>query len=505
VTLLYAYATTLELLEDAARRHPDAEAVVCGDERLNYADYLRCVRAFASELRALTRSGDRVVLLMGNSFDVAIAIFAAQAAETQVTPLNPAFTAHELSAILEDATPSVIVFDRAAQEVVDAALSLWTGERPHLIEIGGRRLTDPSTSIDAAGMPRPDPDSIAALQYTGGTTGRSKGVELTHRRICLNIAQREAVLPTLDGTDRVLCVAPLFHVYAIAMCLYLAANCGGMLVILPRYRPDWAVVTLRKERITLFAGNPTIYKSLLGFDGFADATFPDLRLCYSGSAALPEETLRRWETVTGVPICEGYGQTEAGAILTYNPAEGLRKPGSAGPVLPGIELRIVNPDTPSTVLPTGEIGEIIARSPAVMRGYRGQLEATEQALRDGWLHTGDLGYLDEDGYLFIKDRLKDLVISGGFNVYPREIEELLHAHPDIAEAGVIGVADDYLGEVLRAYVVPRHNRPLDENDLAAYCAENLVKYKRPRGFRILSSLPKTAAGKIDKKALASIQ
>lgn len=504
MTLPRTYATTLALLEDAARRYPDHEAVVCGEERLRYADYLRCVRLFAAELRTLIRPGDRVVLLMGNSIDLAVAIFAAQAAGAQATPLNPAFTASELTPVLQDAAPAVIVCDEAIRAVVETALAPGMPDHPTLIEIGARRLIDPDPAVGGVELPHPDPDSIAALQYTGGTTGRSKGVELTHKAVCANIALREAVLPTRDGAERVLCVAPLFHVYAIAMCLFLAANCGGTLVLLPRYRPDWTLEALRAERITLFAGNPTIYKGLLGFEGFAERSFPDLRLCYSGAAALPEETLRRWEAATGVPICEGYGQTEAGAVLTYNPAEGLRKPGSAGPPTPGVELRIVDPKDPSIPLPTGAVGEIIAQSPAVMRGYRGLPDATADALRGGWLYTGDLGCLDADGYLFVKDRLKDLVISGGFNVYPREIEELLHAHPDVAEAAAIGVPDDYLGEVLWAYVVPRGDRPLDETALAAYCAENLVKYKRPREFRIVTALPKTAAGKIDKKALASV-
>jgi long-chain acyl-CoA synthetase len=237
----------------------------------------------------------------------------------------------------------------------------------------------------------PDPDEPATLQFTGGTTGRSKGVELTHRAVSTNVSQREALLPTRSGAERVLSVAPLYHVYAVAMGLHLAAHARSTLVIMPRYRPEDLAALLEAERITLFAANPTILIGLMASSAFDPRRWPALRLCYSGSAALPEETLRRWEAATGVPVCEGYGQTEAGPVLTYNPAEGLRKPGSVGIPLPLTEVEVVDIETGTRVLPPGEPGQIRARGPQVMSGYRGRPAETAAALRDGWLWTGDVG------------------------------------------------------------------------------------------------------------------
>jgi long-chain acyl-CoA synthetase len=247
-------------------------------------------------------------------------------------------------------------------------------------------------------------------------------------------------------------------------------------------------------------GSPTIFIGLMGFDGFAKADLSSLRLTSSGASALSEETLRRWEAATGCVVSEGYGQSEAGPVLAYNPRYGRRKLGSVGVAVPQTELQIVDLATGSAVLPAGQVGEIRARGPQLMRGYRELPAETAEALRDGWLYTSDIGELDADGYLFIRDRKKDMVIVGGFNVYPREVEEALFSHPAVREAAVVGVPDDYRGEALVACVVPGDSAITSEA-LLEYLAGRLVKYKIPRELRLVEALPKTGIGKTDKQQL----
>jgi long-chain acyl-CoA synthetase len=497
------HETVVHALADAARRRPDATALTCGDESLDYRGYAACVGALARELGGLGATGERVALLMANSLDIAIATFAAQAAGLQVVPLNPAYTAYELDPILENAAPVALIHDEAcAASLLEVARARGVA---HCIAVGpASRLTrwrDAPEGVDA--LPLPRAEWLSTLQYTGGTTGRSKGVDLTHHAVSINVSQREALLPTEPDAERILAVTPLFHVYAVSMGLYLSVYCRGELVILPRYRPDWVLQAIERHRITLFSGSPTIFIGLLGHETFARTDLRSLRLCFSGSAALPVETLRRWEDATGCVVTEGYGQSEAGPVLTYNPRHGVRKIGSVGVPLPGTEIQVVDVETGTTVLPAGSTGEIRARGPQIMRGYRGLPEETATALRDGWLYTGDIGVLDDDGYLSIRDRKKDMVIVGGFNVYPREVEEALHAHPAVAEAAVVGVPDSYRGEALVGFVVCRSG-DTDPQALLEHLSARLVKYKIPRELRLVPTLPKTVVGKTDKAKLRTI-
>lgn len=492
--------SVVHMLAEAAARAPEREALVCGAERLTYRAYACAVADFAVELRELGVAGQRVALVMGSGVDHAIAAFAIQAAGAQVAPLNPAYTARELGEILADAEPSAIVHDDSLGDVLAPLVPNVPAARR--MALGpARRLTDPK-SRDVP-LPLPDPATRALLQYTGGTSGRSKGVELSHAAIAANVAQREAALPT-SRADRALVMTPLFHSYATAMGLHLAARAAATLVILPRFKPELALAAVAGERVTLFCGAPTIFNAILAFPGAAGADWSSLRLSYSGSAALSSATLARWESLTGCGICEGYGQTEAGPVLTYNPERGLRKPGTVGPPVPGTVIDIVDVATGRARLPTGEAGEIRARGPQIMLGYRNRTEETAQALRDGWLYTGDIGRLDADGYLTITDRKKELVIVSGYNVYPREIEEALSAHPAVAEAGVVGRPDAYRGEALVAFFAVRPGAELTAQTAASHLADRLVRYKIPQDFRILPSLPKTAVGKIDKTALRDL-
>lgn len=496
---LWVPKTTVELLARAVALRPRATALVTGDVRLDYADYGRCVDALARRLAGHRARGGTVVLLLRNSIAMAIALFAVQRAGAASAALNPDYTARELAPMLADAAPAVVIAH--AEIVAQIAGLLPAGAALIVVGQDHAFVAELLAAPPGAPLPPVDPDQLAVLQFTGGTTGRAKGVELSHRAVAINIAQREAVLPTVPGDERILCFMPMFHSFAAAMCVHLAAYAAGTLVILPRYRPDWVVEAIRTHRITRLPAGPTVFNGLLGYDGLDPAAMTSLRAAWSGSAPLARETLARWEQLTGVPIHEGYGQSEAGPVLTYQgPATGA-KPGSVGPALPLTELRIVDPRDPARELAPGESGEIVARGPQIMRGYRGLADETRAALRDGWLHTGDIGRIDADGHLFVEDRKKDMAIVGGFNVYPREIDELLMAHPAVASAACIGVPDSYRGEVIWAFVVPRAGGAATADALAAFCAENLVRYKQPAAIRIVDTLPLTPVGKIDKAAL----
>jgi len=494
------YPTVVDMLQ-AADSAASREALICAGNRLDYGEYLRCVAGFARELAVIGVRGERVALILGNSIEMALALFAVHAAGAQAVPINPAYTARELDLIIADAAPRLAIVDAATSAAAAPVLERNGVARSLLVGSGGLAL-DQWRKAPGLALPKPPaPDDLATLQYTGGTSGRPKGVDITHRQMAINISQREALLPTLAKGERVLCVMPLFHVYAVHMCLYLAAYCRGALVILPRYRPELAIAALEEERITAFAGGPTVFAGMLAHQAFAAARFPALRVSYSGSAPLPEETLRRWEAATFCPILEGYGQTEAGPVLSFNPWDGKRKPGSVGIAVPGTRIEIVDTATGRTVLPVGALGEIRASGPQIMCGYRNLPAETAAALRDGFLYTGDIGELDSDGYLFIRDRKKDMAIVGGYNVYPREIDEVLFAHPDVLEVAAIGVPDAYRGEIIRAFVVARPGRQPSVEDLLAHCRANLARYKVPASIALVAALPKTPVGKIDKTAL----
>ncbi|WP_018991590.1 AMP-binding protein [Aromatoleum toluclasticum] len=495
------YPSVVHMLVNAADRVPDQDAIVCGDERLTYREYLRCVAWFADELVALGAARQRVGFVLGNSADICIAMFAAHAALAQAAPFNPMYTARELRALFEDADLHVVIYDEDKRDVVEPILDVLRIPHRICIGAGGRRLTAWRRAADRALPPLPTGDDLATLQYTGGTTGRAKGVNLRHCAIATNISQREALLPTRKDCERLLCVMPLFHIYAVAMCLHNMAYAGGTLVIVPRYTPEAVFDLLARERITIIAGSPTLFTGLLAHPRFGSVDFSDLTLSYSGSAALPEELLRRWERATGAPVLEGYGQSETGPVLTFNPLDGVRKSGSVGRPLPYTEIEIVDLERGARTLSVGEKGEIRVRGPQVMSGYRNLPDETAATIRDDWLHTGDVGEFDDDGYLYIRDRKKEMAKVSGFNVFPREIEEVLYLHPAVREAAVVATPDAYRGELVKAFIALRPGQAASPAQLVEHCRANLAKYKVPAQISIVEELPKTAVGKIDKNRL----
>ena len=498
----HVWPSVVHMLADAAKRSPDHLALVCGEESLTYREYAACVSGLAYELKELgIANGSRVALVMANSNDIAIATFAVQAAGAQVVPLNPAYTAAELGPMLESAQAQAIFFDSATAQTLSSLLGMFKANCCFEVGEGAHRFTkwkDQPTLADA--LPLPDTEWLSTLQYTGGTTGKSKGVNLTHRSVAINVSQRQGVFPAEMDVERVLAITPLFHVYAVAMGLYLACYSRGTLVIIPRYRPDIVLESIQLHRITMMGGSPTIFIGLMNYEGFDKYDLGSLRACPSGASALSAETLNRWEAAAACVVSEGFGQSETGPVIAFNPRFGTRKLSSVGIAVPETEIQIVDTDTGTRVLGVGEVGEIRTRGPQMMQGYRGLPDESAVALRDGWLYTTDIGELDAEGYLYIRDRKKEMVIVGGFNVYPREVEDALVTHPDIVEAGVVGVADSYRGESLVATVVSK-NPSLSADAVLAHLAERLVKYKLPRQVRFVDALPKTIIGKTDKNQL----
>jgi len=501
------FPTVVHMLADAAAKAPGQMAVISDDGQMTYAEFLRCVAGFAHELLALGAAGQRVAILLGNSLDITIAGFAIHAARAQLVPLNPIYTAHELEPLLRDAEPLLVLFEASLVDWLPD-LTRRLGIRHHRM-IGGpggpslsRWRDDPGQILP---IPLPDPDMPATLQYTGGTTGRSKGAILLHGRVALNVSQREALLPTRKEQERILCVAPLFHVYATAMGLHLAAYCRGTLIIQRHFKPDSVLSAIRRERPSILVSAPPVFIALMAHPAFPATDLSSLRICYSGASALSEEVLRRWQDATHCAILEGFGQSESGPVVAFNPEWGVRKPLSVGIPTPGTRIEIVDAIAPHRRLGPGEVGEIRIKGPQLMIGYRNMPEETATALRDGWLYTGDVGEIDGDGYLFIRDRKKDMINSGGFNVYPREVEEVLYRHPGVLEAAVIGVPDAFRGEAVGAFVVPRAGMTVTVDALLTHCRDYLAKYKIPSAIMLVECLPKTAVGKIDKNRLRQTQ
>jgi len=503
------HQTIIHMLVEAAEKFPEATALVHESRQLNYIEYLNCVSGLARRLQGLASGkslrGERVALICGNSLEMAVGLFAAHASGAQIVPVNPIYTSRELKHILSDSEPIVVIYDLEITEVVCPLLSKLNIS--HSIAIGGETGERFDVWRDGSNLSLPEmpvPDDFATLQYTGGTTGLPKGVNITHRQLSTNLSQREAGWPSREGVERILCVMPLFHVYASSMALHLAVYCKGQLNIISRYRPDIVLATIAKERVTLLPVGPTIFHGLMSYDGFKKADLSSLRVAYSGSAPLPEETLQRWEETTGCPILEGYGQSEAGPVVSVVQEGTPMIVGSVGKPLIGTVIQIVDVETGLIIMDTGEQGEIRLKGPQVMSSYRNRPEETAEALRDGWLYTGDIGVLDQNGNLYIRDRKKDMVIVGGYNVYPREIDEVLYTHPDVSEAASVGLVDDYYGEIVGACVTLRNGAVVTSGVLLDFCRQELAGYKVPSRINILEEMPKTTVGKIDKLAIRKI-
>ena len=506
------------LLEDSAREVPDRPAVVVGDLSLSYAAVNAAANQVAQALVAKgIKPGDRVALSCPNVPAWPIVYYGILKAGAVVVPLNVLLKPREIAYHLTDSgakayfcfagTPELPMGEmgHAAFSEVDGCehfvLITPDPSAPSPIEGAttlGQTLVGQSETFEAAATA---PDDTAVVLYTSGTTGQPKGAELSHMNLLLNARLLERMWPPADG-DVHLVTLPLFHTFAQTVQLNGGIATRATLVLLPRFTPDAALAAMDHHGVTIFAGVPTMYWALLahGGEGYdLGAIGARLRVAVSGGAALPLEVLNGFEARFGVPILEGYGLSETAPIVTFNRTDRPRKPGSVGLPAWGVRVRVVDEDGGD--VPTGELGEITVRGHNVMKGYLDRPEATAEAIRDGWFHTGDVGRFDEDGYLYIADRVKDMIIRGGFNVYPRELEEVLHTHPDVSLAAVVGVPHDKMGQEVAAFVIKEPGSALTEAELMAWAKENMADYKYPRIVEFRTELPMTATGKVLKREL----
>jgi long-chain acyl-CoA synthetase len=485
------------LLEDSRRWHPARPALVCGDRTWTHAELEREAGRLAAGLARLgLRAGDRACLHLGNRPEFVLAYYACQKLGVTAVALNVTYVRDELAYIIRDSEAAAVLSAAPA-----AAALPPPGETPAVrLRIGTGEAGAVPWAAAAADPPlaavERDREDVAAVLYTSATTGRPKGVMLTHANVVSN-AHATAHHLRLTPEDRGLCALPLFHCFGQNFIMNALVAAGGTLILQERFVPGDFLAALARHRVTVLYAVPTMYVLLLGAD-LAVHDLSALRLAFSAAAMLPADVEARWQAATGLPVSQGYGLTECSPFATYN-HEHRHRPGSVGTPIENVEVRVV--DERDRAVPDGTLGEIVIRGPNVMRGYLGRPRETAEALRGGWLHSGDVGYRDADGYLYVVDRVKDMVNVAGFKVYPREVEEVLFAHPAVAEAAVLGAPDPVKGEVVRACVVLRPGRSATAEELVALCREKVAPYKVPAVVDFLPALPKSATGKILKKDL----
>ncbi len=507
------------LLEDSARAEPQRDAVVCNDTRLSYAALNAAVNQVANLLvQRGIQKGDKVAISCPNLPSFPIVYYGILKAGATVVPLNVLLKPREIAYHLQDSDASAY-FCFAGTPQLPLGETGYAGfqaaERCQHFLLMTADPAAPSpiagvTTLGAALRGQPatfetvltDPDDTAVILYTSGTTGQPKGAELTHGNMLLNARLADTLYLRADH-DVHLITLPLFHSFGQTAQMNAGIYNRATLVLLPRFSPDAAFQLMERENVTFFAGVPTMYWELLNYAG-ADTydlqkIAGNLRICMSGGAAMPMEVMKAFEQKYDVKILEGYGLSETSPIATFNRMDRPAKPGSIGLPVWGVAVRVVDQD--GNDVPTGEAGEIIIRGHNVMKGYYKRPEATAAAIQQGWFSTGDIGRRDEDGYLSIVDRLKDMIIRGGFNVYPREIEEVLLTHPAVSLAAVIGVPHASHGEEVKAFIIRKAGATITEAELIAWCKENLAAYKYPRLIEFRDSLPMTATGKILKREL----
>lgn len=498
------------ILHESALARPDDRVMTFAGAPTTYAQLDDSSGRFAAGLlRAGFAPGDVVAIQLPNLPQFLVAYFGALKAGVTVLPLNPLLKEPEIAYHLADSDARLLItLDMLLTDAAAAAQS--RGIPVYVVSLGGAGLPAGlhafdelvcDLPLDEAGgdLYQTSADDTAVLIYSSGTTGKPKGAELTHFQLYMNCS----VAGSLFGArkdDVTLAVLPFFHVFGLSSVINVTVRFGGSLSIVPRFEPKSVLDALEADGGTVICGVPTMLQALLGQD-ISGRDLSRLRVAVSGGASLPADIMRSFEEKFGIVVLEGYGLSETASTASFNTSAEHRKPLSIGTPIWGVQMRVAGSD--DQPLPPGRdnVGEILIRGHNVMKSYLGRPEQTAEALRGGWFHTGDLGYMDEDGFYFIVDRSKDLVIRGGYNVYPREIEEVLFEHPDIVEAAVIGKPDDRLGEEVVAVVVCRDGAQLSAEDVIAYCRQRVAAYKYPREVRFISQLPKGPTGKILKTEL----
>lgn len=521
-------------LEETASKFPEKKALHFMGKELSYGEFYTQAKQFANYLQSLGLvKGDKVAIMLPNSPQAVISYYGILLAGGIVVQTNPLYTERELEYQVKDSdTTFIICLDILLPRVsnvqgkTDIKHKIVTGIKDYLpfpknlvypfiqkreynmvVKVEQSEDTHVWQNIMKNAKPefkKPEIDpknDIALLQYTGGTTGHPKGVMLTHYNLVANLQMCEAWLyKTTPGEEIVLAVLPFFHVYGMTTVMNFAVKQASKLILMPKFNAEDVLKVIDKQKPTLFPGAPTIYIGLINHPDINKYDLSSIRACISGSAALPKEVQDKFEKITGGRLVEGYGLTETSPVTHANPVWENRINGSIGLPWPNTDAKIVSLETREEV-PLGEVGEIAVKGPQVMSGYWNNPEETDNVLKDGWFFTGDMGYMDENGYFYVVDRKKDLIIAGGFNIYPREVEEVLYEHEAIQEAVIVGVPDPYRGETVKAFIVLKEGHQVTEEELNTFCREQLAAFKVPRKYEFRDELPKTIVGKILKRQL----
>jgi long-chain acyl-CoA synthetase len=533
----YPERTLLDVVSETTRLRPNHTALIFKGRHLSYSKLEKLSDAFANSLvKVGVKKGDRVALLLPNTPQSVITQLGVWKAGGIAAPINPLYTEYELEHLLNECGAEVaVVLTRFYKKVksIQPRTSLHRVIATNVKEYfptwlsllftlfkekkGGDRIElqpDDLWLVDLlrenANARRPDvrvsPEDPALLLFSGGTTGEPKGAIGTHQALLMSAMQLQAWFSPFmaEWDDVIMLTIPLFHVYGNAAVLSIGLLGRNSLAIVPNPRDiDDLVATIRKVRPAFLPGVPTLFNALLNHPGVqaGKVDFSSIKLCVSGASSLLIELKNRFEKLTGGRMVEGYGLTESMMAAVITPLNGPYKPGSVGVPLPDVEVRIVDADTGRESLATGQMGEILIRAPQLMLGYWQRPAETEKTIRDGWLYTGDIGYLDEDGYLFIVDRKKDVIKPSGFQVWPREVEEVIASHPAVNEVGVGGIPDEYQGEAVKAWIVLRSGQQATAEEIQAFCRKKLARYKVPKQIEFTDSLPKTIIGKVLRRAL----
>ena len=541
-SLYYPDVNIAQFLLDAAKKYPKHNALYFMGKTMTYQELHKAAVRLAQNLIASgIKQGDRVAIMLPNCPQAVTAYYGVLLAGAIVVQTNPLYVERELLFQLQDSEASAIIvldmlYPRLHKIRGSDAEENRLPKLKHVIVTSikdglpfpknllypikqrkeGFKAKIPYGSHGVVAYRRWIADrtvssvelpelvygnELAALQYTGGTTGKPKGVMLTHRNLVSNTIQTSAWCYRMKfGEEKYLAALPLFHVFGLTVLMNMSVYSGGMLILLPRFEIDKVLETIESMKPTIFPGAPTMYVGLIHHDKASHLDLSSIEVCISGSAALPLEVQEQFEKLTGGRLIEGYGLTEASPVTHANPIWGRRKTGTIGVPFPDTDAAIFDPITDER-LPAGEIGELVIRGPQVMAGYWNREEESKAVLRNGWLHTGDLATMDEDGYFTIIDRIKDVIIAGGFNIYPREVEEVLFEHPAVKEVSVIGISDVYRGETVKAFIVLKAGCKVSVEQLNIWCRERLAAYKVPHKYEYRDSLPKTMVGKVLRRQL----
>lgn len=497
-------------LDVTAAEHPDLTAVILDERKMTYAELAGAAKRVANVLKSKgIGKGDKVAMMLPNTPHFPIIYYGILHAGATVVPVNVLFTEDEIEHYLSDSEAvAFFAFTMFAPQAIKAFNRLETCHSlilcgpadwldvPEVGENFMHLVMQASPEFDTV---QTMPDDTAVILYTSGTTGAPKGAELTHFNLFFNAYYAAKEINKVTPGDVCLVTLPLFHSYGQTCLMNSAIIAGGTMTLVPRFETEKVFQVLERDKVKLIALVPTMYAFMLNYPDWQKYDLSSLQVAASGGAALPDDVHRRFQERYGIAIQEGYGLSETSPVASFTLAGMTLKVGSIGKPIWGVEMRIMRED--GSFAEVGEVGEIVIRGHNIMKGYYNKPEATKEAIVNGWFHSGDIGKMDEDGYFFIVDRKKELIIRGGMNIYPREIEEVLYKHPKVFEAAVIGVPDEMRGEEVMYVVAPRAGETIEAEEIIAYVQEHLAKYKWPKEVKVLPELPKGATGKILKREL----